>query len=96
MGLVSSTVTILKRLQQEGTPEVQTINLKIIMANVTAFQDTLSAVLSSTYDEIVLRWMEDQKSSLGVEKSFQRLYFLAMKAKGCVDWFRPSREGMAN
>ena len=47
-GWVSSVVAILKRLQQEGVPEAQTINLKIMMANVTVFQDTLSAVLSST------------------------------------------------
>ena len=95
MGLVSSTVTILMRLQQEGTPDRQNINLKIVMANVTAFQETLSAVLSSTYDEIVSQWMEDHKSSLGEEKSFKRLYFLAMKAKCCADWFRPSTEGEA-
>ena len=95
MGLVSSAVTILKRLQQEGTPEVQAINLKIMMANVTAFQETLSAVLSSTYDEIVSQWMEDSKSSLGEEKSFQRLYFLAMKEKGCVDWYKPTTDGEA-
>ena len=97
MGLVSSMVTILKRLQREGTPDRQNINLKIVMANVTAFQETLSAVLSSTYDEIVSPWMEDHKSSssLGEEKSFKRLYFLAMKAKCCADWFRPSTEGEA-
>ena len=88
-------MTILKRLQQEGVHKVQAINLKIMMANVAAFQETLPAVLSSTYDEIVSQWMEDHKSRLSKEKSFQRLYFLAMKAKGCVDWFKPTTEGEA-
>ena len=74
---------------------MQAINLKIMMANVAAFQETLPAVLSSTYDEIVSQWMEDHKSRLSKEKSFQRLYFLAMKAKGCVDWFKPTTEGEA-
>ena len=74
---------------------MQAKNLKAMMANVTAFQDTLSAVLSSTYDEIVSRWMEDNKSSIGKEKSFQRLYFLAMKAKGCADWYKHTTDGEA-
>ena len=95
MGLVPPAMTVLKRLHQEGTTDRQNINLKIMTANVTAFQDTLSAVLSSSYDDIVSRWMKDHKSSLGEEKSFKRLYFLAMKAKGCADWFRPSTEGEA-
>ena len=96
MDSVSSAVTILKRLQLEGVPEVQAKNLKVMMTNVTAFQDTLSAVLSSTSDEIVSQWVENHKSSLGEEKSFQRLYFLAMKEKGCVDWYKPTIDGEAN
>ena len=95
MGLVSSAVTILKRLQQEGVPEVQKINLKVMMmANVAAFQETLPAVLSSTY-EIVSRWMEDHKPRLGKEKYFWQLYCLSMKAKGCVDWFKTTIDGEA-
>ena len=64
-----------------------------MMANVTACHDTLSEVLMSTYDEIVSPWMDDNESSLGKERSFQRLYVLAMKAMGYHDWFKHTTEG---
>ena len=91
VGSVPSALAILERLQQEQIPEVQTKNLQAMMANVSACIETLSDVLKSKYDVIVSQWMEDHKSSVGgEEKSFKRLFYLAMRAKGNVDWFRPN------
>ena len=57
--------------------------------NASTYQESLSRVLTLTYDEIVSHWMKDHKDSLKNEKSFLRLYVLAMKSKGDVDWFKP-------
>ena len=92
-GFAPCAVTILRRHQQNPVPRVQTIYLKIMMANVTTCLDTLSEVLMSTYIEIVSQWMDDHKSSLGKEKSYQRLHVLAMKAMGYDDWFTHTTEG---
>ena len=94
MGFVPSAVKILKRLQREQISEAQVINLKIIMKNIYAYSETVSKILSSSFDT-VLQWLERFKSSLGKEKLYNRLFSMTMSAKGQVDWFKPHDEGAA-
>ena len=89
-----SAVTILKRLQQEQMSEAQVINLKIIMKNIYAYSETVSKILSLSFDT-VLQLLERCKSSLGKEKLFNQLFAMTMKAKGQVAWFEPNDEGAA-
>ena len=95
-GFVPSAVTILRRLQQEQIVEAQVINLRIMnfMANISAYSETVSKILSSSFDTILLLF-EGCKSSLGNEKLFNQLFVMTMKAKGQVDWFKPNDEGAA-
>ena len=78
----------------EKKSKVQVVNLRIIMGNIYAYYETISRALNSTHD-IVSQWMEDHKIMLSKEKSFLRLFAMTMRAKGCVDWFKPSDGGEA-
>ena len=78
----------------ERKSEVHIANLRIIMGNIYVYYETISRALDSTHD-IVLQWMEDHKVTLGKEKSVLRLFAMTMRAKGCVDWFKPSDGGEA-
>ena len=87
-GRVGPAIVVVRALQERSLA-LRELNLKVMMGNVSACIETLTEVLKSTYDEIVSQWMEDRKSSLGKEKSFQQLFYLAMRARGNKDWFRP-------
>ena len=78
----------------ERKSEVHVVNLRIIMGNIYAYYETISGALESTYD-IVSQWMENHNLMLGKDKSFLRLFAMTMRAKGCVDWFKPSDGGEA-
>ena len=68
------------------------LNLKGLMAYVSATFETLSKVLNSTY-KIIGELMEEYKTILAKERSYYKLLAMNMKVKGYIDWFRPNNEG---
>ena len=68
------------------------INLRAMMANVSACFETLLRVLTSTSD-IVLAWLEETRHSVGEDTNFHHLFAMTMKARQCNYWFRPGDKG---
>ena len=62
------------------------------MANISAYFETISIILSYTYDT-VLQLMKGHMSTLGKDKLFNQLFAVTKRAQGCVNWFKPNDEG---
>ena len=83
---------MIKVIQGGSSLEIKIINLRAMMANVSACYATLSRVLASTGD-IVLSWLEEARQSAGEDINFHHLFAMAMKAGQYKHWFMPDDKG---